>query len=166
METEIIKLFKQIIEKNASGEVFHDNMSRMAHMLGLQGFKRLHRYNACEDRERRVMFQHYVIDRYSENLEPEWVYEAPTPRSIEEMLNECIKWEESVTREMSLAGNMLIEKGYVVEGQKAQACLKDVAEEIIKAKRYKQDFEKSGYNWDYIRIVDKQIHDKYKELEK
>lgn len=166
METEIIKLFKQIIEKNASGEVFHDNMSRMAHMLGLQGFKRLHRYNAYEDRERRVMFQHYIIDRYSENLEPEWVYEAPTPRSIEEMLNEYIKWEESVTREMSLAGNMLIEKGYVVEGQKAQACLKDVAEEIIKAKRYKQDFAKANYNWDYIRIVDKQIHDKYKELGK
>ena len=60
----------------------------------------------------------------------------------------------------------LIEKGYVVEGQKAQACLCDVTNEIIKAKRYKQGFEKSGYNWEYIRIVDKEIHDKYKELEK
>lgn len=166
METEIIKLFKQIIEKNASGEMFHDNMSRMAHMLGLQGFKRLHRYNACEDRERRVMFQHYIIDRHGENLEPDWTYETPIIKSIEGMLNEYIKWEESVIREMSLAGNMLIEKGYVVEGQKAQACLCDVTNEIIKAKRYKQEFEKVGYNWEYIRIVDKQIHDKYKDIEK
>ena len=165
METEIIKLFKQIIEKNASGEVFHDNMSRMAHIWGLQGFKRLHRHNACEDRERRVTFQHYVIDRYSENLEPDWTYEAPIVKSIQEMLDEYINWEESVIRDMSIVGNTLIEEGYVVEGQKAQECLKDVTQEIIKAKRYKQDFSKAKNEWEYIRIVDKEIHKKYKEKE-
>ena len=165
MENEIIRLFKEVIEKNASGETLHDDMSRMAHMWGLQGFKRLHRVNSLEDRTRRVDFQHYVIDRYGENIEPDWDFEIPVVKNIEEMLNEYIKYEESVIYDFSRIGNTLIEKGYVVEGQKVQECLCDVATEIIKARRYKQDFEKAGYKWEYIRIVDKQIHDKYKEKE-
>lgn len=165
IDTENIKILKEVINKMADGEVFHDNMSRICHMWGLQGFKRLHRYNSLEDRNRRIKLQHYIIDRFGENLEPDWDYAVKTPNDIQEMLNYYIDWEESVIETIGEKGNKLILNKWVNEGKKIQNCLDDVSNEIMKARRYRQEFSKAEYDWEYIRYVDNKLHEKYKAKE-
>ena len=41
----------------------------------------------------------------------------------------------------------------------------ELNKEIVKCKRYMQDFESSGWSWHHIRRVDMNLHDKYKKLE-
>lgn len=46
----------------AIGCDFHENASLDSHKLGLQGFKRLHRYFSRKDNESKMKLEHYCIN--------------------------------------------------------------------------------------------------------
>lgn len=158
-----VKLLKEAIEVFAEGEMFHDTLSRSAHMKGLQGFKRWHKMQSEEDRGCRVEVQHYVIDQFGENLTPNWDYEVKTPIDIENHLSLYLDWEILVYKTISRVSNELINEGFSMEGELILKPLEGVRKEVEKVRRWLQDFEFTSYNPVYIKLVDKTLHDKLKE---
>lgn len=164
-DNEAIKLIKKAIDVFAQGEATHDSLSRIAHTLGLQGFKRWHRLQSKEDREMRIYIQHYTIDMFSVNLEPSWDYEMENPTNIKEHLEGYLDWEIYVYENISSISNELVIKNFNNESKKISECLCDVAKEIEKTRRWLQDFEYTEYDATYIKLTDKALHDKIKKIE-
>lgn len=160
-----IKLLHEAINIFADGEKFHDSMSRKFHMCGLQGMKRWHRVQSKDDRCHSIDLQHYVIDQYSENLEVTSDYMPPTPVDLESGLKAYLDWELSVYKRLAKISNDLIILEYPHESYLVKKDIDGVIKEIEKIRRWLQDFEKSNWNWAYIRIVDNRLHDKMKEIE-
>lgn len=160
-----VKLLKEAVEVFANGEMFHDSLSRSAHMKGLQGFKRWHRVQSGDDRSHRVEIQHYVIDQFGENLTPEWNYEIKTPIDIENHLSMYLDWEIYVYKTVSVIGNRLMSEGFTEESNLVLKPLKGVRKEIEKIRRWILDFEFTNYDHTYIKMVDKILHDKIKKSE-
>lgn len=160
-----IKKIHEAINIFSDGEKFHDTMSRKFHMWGLQGFKRWHRVQSLEDRSHAINLQHYSIDLFSENLDVTSTFEPPAPLDIKEGLEAYLDWEISVYERVSVIINDLINLGYLHESDTIKKCLGGVVREIEKTRRNIQDFEKSNWDWGYIRIVDHRLHEKMKEIE-
>ena len=162
---EATKLLKQAIDVFANGEMVHDSLSRSAHMKGLQGFKRWHREQSRNDRESRVKLQHYTIDLFEENLEPSWDYSVKESIDLKEHLEQYLDWEISVYVNLGVISNQLVAKGFTNESDLVLGAICGVAKEVSKIRRWLHDFEFTNYDTSYIKLVDKVLHDKIKEIE-
>lgn len=158
-----VDLLKEAVEIFSKGEVFHDTLSRSAHIKGLQGFKRWHEKQSDEDRHHRIKTQHYSIDQFGVDINPLWDSSIKIPGNIEKHLGKYLEWEIYVYKSLSEIGNELMNRGFAEESILVLSPLEGVRKEIKNIRRWIQDFEFTGYNPIYIKLVDKLVCDKSKE---
>lgn len=164
-KTEGLKLLQRALDVFAHGEMQHDVWSRKAHMMNMQGLKRWHKLQSEDDRCSRVELQHYIIDMFGVNLEPKWDYKEIESDTLEKLVTDYLSWEVSVYSELANVSNALMLLEMPCEATIVAAPLKEVRKEIEKARRMLADYE--YVNWDkaYIKLQDKKLHDKVKDIE-
>lgn len=162
----VVDMLAEAINIGSRGMMFHGKMALIAHSMGLQGQKRIHRYNAREDANYMMHIQHYAIDMHGSAISPDtapWV--IPEITDVKSYLQAYLDYELDVEAKMNNLVNRLViaEKN----GEAAQVQnIKCVQKEIEKIRRWMQSFELSGWDMAYILDLDKKLHDKYKEKEK
>lgn len=164
-DNEGLKLLQEAINIFANGEKFHNKASLNTHKWGLQGFKRWHKEQSKEDRCNYIELQHYIIDMFSEVLEPTGSYGEISALDFKEHLSNYLDWEIYVYTELSRIAIELANLGYTYEMDMIAKHTKDVRKEIEKVRRWLHDFDKAEFDWKYIRIIDMKLHDKMKEIE-
>ncbi len=158
---------KKAMDCKLKGVMFHSNASRSAHMMGLQGMKRWHRCQMKDDFKQLVELQHYTIDQFGVNYDPEFEATpgATTITDTQSLLKAYNEYESKYYGIMSDIANQLTLGNYSNEAGLIRDILCGVAKELEKSRRWYQDFEKANWDWAYIRIVDAKLHDKVKEQE-
>lgn len=151
----------------AIGCDFHENVSLDSHKLGLQGFKRLHRYFSRKDNEAKMKLEHYCIDMFGEKVMPDWdkLEKPKMSNTVKEMLESYLEHETEKYATIAEIANILTMNEFLHESHMLRKELEPVTREIIKCKRYIQDFENSDWSWHHIRYIDNMLHTKYKEKE-
>lgn len=166
-EHTIIRLYSDVIAKFAEGLMFHTDASLNSHVMGLQGFKRLHRFMAFKDREVMIKLQHYVIDMCGIKIDVDWnKLKIPKYDSVKDMFSVYLEYETQKQDYLSEIYKEMMKYGFVYDAKLVSEPLCDLSKEITKCRRYIQDFSSSGWSWHHIRRVDMNLHDKYKEIEK
>ena len=160
-----IKLLERAINIFFEGEMQHDIWSRELHMLGFQGLKRWHKLQSLVDRENRVCLQHEVIDIFGVNIEVQFK-STPNPISdLESYYRNYLDWEIYVYEELNEIANELVESGYNEEACYLLKDLKNVKKEVEKIRRHIQDAEIVQYDMSYLKIMDKELHERLKPKE-
>ena len=160
-------LLKRAINMFAIGQMFHSNASLESHKMGLQGFKRLHRYYARKDIEAKMKLEHYAIDMFGMTIKPDWesFSELKDIKTVKEMLDCYLEHEMNKYAELAEVANELTVNEFLNESHMIREELECVAREIIKCRRYIQDYENSAWSWHHIRYIDNMLHDKFKKKE-
>lgn len=167
LEDIILEQLMRAINAFAIGCDFHENASLDSHKLGLQGFKRLHRYFSRKDNESKMKLEHYCIDMFGEKVMPDWdkLEKPKMSNTVKEMLESYLEHETEKYATIAEIANILTMNEFLHESHMLRKELEPVTREIIKCKRYIQDFENSDWSWHHIRYIDNMLHTKYKEKE-
>lgn len=159
--------FKRAINMFAIGQMFHANASLESHKMGLQGFKRLHRYYSRKDNEAKMKLEHYAIDMFGMIIKPDWanISDLKDMHNVKEMLEYYLEHETDKYAELAEIANELTVNEFLHESHMIREGLECVSREIIKCKRYIQDHENSDWSWHHIRYIDNMLHKKFKKKE-
>lgn len=158
-----LDLMRQAINVGANGEVWHHKHMLWCQANGLQGHKRLNRFESGEDRAWYVKMQNYVLDMFGEVLEPDWDYTITAPADIPGYLDAYLDWENSVYTRLSSIANDLVVAGFPCEAELVQEGLP--RKEIERVRRMLTEYALSGWDMSYILIRDRELHGKVKALE-
>lgn len=164
-DSSLYSYLKRAVDVFADGEVFHTHMSFSTQLMGFQGHKRLNRYQAAEDRCHRLKLQHYIIDMFGENIQPDWSYTPPVATSMKDYLDKYLTWEIGVYETISRTVINLVESGYLCEADLIKECLPGVRKEIEKVRRMIKEYGMVDYDMVYVLEADKKLHDKIKKME-
>jgi hypothetical protein len=158
-----MELLRDAINIGANGEAWHHEMMLWTQASGLQGHKRLNRYESGEDREHYIRMQNYALDMFGETLEPSWDYAVTAPVDIKGYLEAYLDWEDSVYTRLSAIANELTVLGFPCEAEMVSDGLP--RKELERVRRMLTEYALSGWDMPYILIKDRELHNKIKELE-
>lgn len=161
---EMLELLQDAVNIGAHGEAWHHKHMLWAQSVGLQGHKRLNRYESCKDRAQYIKLQNYVLDMFGEIIEPEWDYAVAAPEDIKEYLDAYINWENSVYTRLAAISNRLIVMGFPCEAELVREGLP--RKELEKVRRMLTEYALAGWDMTYILPADKALHDKIKAKER
>lgn len=161
---EAVGLLREAINISAQGEMWHHKHMLWAQFHGLQGHKRLNRYESEHDRKHSIKLQNYCIDMFGEIVEPEWGYTVAEPGDIREYLEGYLDWENSVYTRLAEINSELIQMGFPYEAKLVREGLP--MKEIGKVRCMLEEYGLSGWDMTYILIKDKELHEKMKKKEK
>lgn len=159
----MIELMREAINIGAHGEAWHHKHMLWTQARGLQGHKRLNRYESGCDRAHYIKMQNYCIDMFSEVIEPTWDYTVTAPVDIKGYLEAYLDWEDSVYSRLATISNDLIVMGYPCEAELVREGLP--RKEVEKVRRMLTEYGLSGWDMPYILLKDKELHDRIKEKE-
>jgi hypothetical protein len=154
---------QEAITIGAHGEAFHHKMMLWAQSHGLQGHKRLHRYESGEDQAWYIKMQNYAVDMFGVVIEPDWDYSAPVPTDIKGYLESYLDWENSVYSRLASIANDLTVAGFPCEAELVSDGMP--RKEIERVRRMLTEYSLSGWDMAYILIRDKELHEKVKGWE-
>lgn len=160
---EMLELLREAVNIGAHGEVWHHRHMLWAQSMGLQGHKRLNRYESGKDRAHYIKLQNYCLDMFGEILQPSWDYAVTAPEDIKSYLEGYIAWENSVYTRLADISNRLIVMGFPCESELVREGLP--RKELEKVRRMLTEYSLSGWDMTYILPADKELHDKVKEKE-
>lgn len=160
---EMLELLREAVNIWANGEVWHHAHMLWAQSMGLQGHKRLNRYESCKDRAHYIKLQNYCLDMFGEIVMPDWDFEATPPDDIKGYLEGYIAWENSVYIRLADINNRLIVMGFPCEADLVKDGLPQ--KELKKVRRMLVEYGMSGWDMAYILPADKALHDKMKKKE-
>lgn len=160
---EMLELLREAVSIGAHGEVWHHKHMLWAQSMGLQGHKRLNRYESGKDRAHYIKLQNYAMDMFGEVVEPDWNYTVDEPEDIKGYLEGYIAWENSVYTRLADISNRLIVMGFPCEAELVREGLP--RKELEKVRRMLTEYGLSGWDMTYILPADKALHDKMKEKE-
>lgn len=160
---EMLELLQEAVNIGANGEVWHHAHMLWAQSMGLQGHKRLNRYESSKDRKHYIKLQNYVLDMFGEIIEPNWNYTVESPEDIKGYLESYIVWENGVYTRLADISNRLIVMGFPCEAELVREGLP--RKELEKVRRMLTEYGLSGWDMTYILPADKALHDKIKEKE-
>lgn len=158
-----LDLLQKAINIGAHGEMWHHKHMLWAQSKGLQGHKRLNRYESTCDRAYYIKMQNYCIDMFGEVIEPDWGYTVAAPMDIKGYLEAYLDWEDSVYTRLAAISNDLIVMGFSCEAELVREGLP--RKEVEKVRRMLTEYGLSGWDMTYILIKDLELHEKIKELE-
>jgi hypothetical protein len=159
-----LALMQQAIDISANGEAWHHKMMLWTQASGLQGHKRLNRYESAEDRTHYVEMQNYCLDMFGETPEPSWSYDIMAPADVPGYLEAYLDWENSVYSRLASIANDLTVEGFPCEAALVSEGLP--RKEIERVRRMITEYGLSGWDMSYILIKDRELHEKIKALEK
>lgn len=164
--SDVVSMLKEAVGIGARGMMFHGAMSRLMHSMGFHGDKRLHRYEAHNDADYMMCVQHFAIDLYDANLEPEL---APWPldavMDMKNALETYLAYEQDTYKRICNLANRLIAAEYLTEAHLVKKNVECVTKEIEKIYRRMKEYEQTEWEMEYILLADKVRHDKYKKKE-
>lgn len=160
---QVIDLMREAINISAHGEMWHHKHMLWAQSKGLQGHKRLNRYESGCDRCHYIKMQNYCIDMFGEVIEPDWNYTVAAPADIKDYLEAYLDWENSVYARLSAIFAELENMGFPCEAKLVREGLPK--DEIKKVRRMLTEYGLSGWDMSYILLKDKRLHKKIKKLE-
>lgn len=161
---EMLGLLREAINIGANGEMWHHKHMLWCQSKGLQGHKRLNRYESACDRAHYIKMQNYCIDMFGEIIEPDWDYAVAAPKDIKGYLEAYLSWENSVYTRLGAISNSLETMGFPCEAELVRRGLPK--NEICKVRRMLTEYSLSEWNMAYILIKDKKLHDKIKKIKK
>lgn len=161
---EMLGLLREAINISAQGEVWHHKHMLWCQSKGLQGHKRLNRYESACDRAHYIKMQNYCIDMFGEIIEPDWDYAVAAPEDIKGYLESYLNWENSVYTRLGAISNSLETMGFPCEAALVQRGLPE--KEIGKVRRMLTEYGLAGLDMTYILLKDKELHEKMKKKEK
>lgn len=160
---ETLELLREAVNIGANGEVWHHKHMLWAQSIGLQGHKRLNRYESCKDRAHYIKLQNYALDMFGEVIEPDWNYTVDAPEDIPGYLDGYIAWENSVYTRLADISNRLIVMGFPCEAELVREGLP--RKELEKVRRMLTEYGLSGWDMAYILQADKELHERIKKKE-
>lgn len=159
----MLSLMREAINICAHGSMWHLKHMLWAQSHGLQGHKRLNRYESKCDREHYIKMQNYCIDMFGEVVEPEWDYVVSAPDDIKGYLEAYLEWEDGVYSKLASISNELIVMGFPCEAELVRDGLP--RKEVEKVRRMLVEYGLSGWDMPYILIRDRELHNQIKEKE-
>lgn len=159
-----INLLREAINIGAHGEMWHHKHMLWCQSKGLQGHKRLNRYESKCDREHYIKMQNYCIDMFGEAIEPDWDYTVTAPMDIKGYLEAYLDWENSVYTRLGDIANNLENMGMPCEAALVRKGLPNKELECVR--RMLAEYGLSGFDMTYILLKDKKLHEKIKKTEK
>lgn len=111
---EMLELLREAVDIGAHGEMWHHAHMLWAQSMGLQGHKRLNRYESGKDRAHYIKLQNYALDMFGDAIQPSWNYVVTAPEDIKGYLKSCIDWENSVYTRLADISSRLIVMGFSV----------------------------------------------------
>ena len=159
----MLSLMREAINIEAHGSMWHLKHMLWAQSHGLQGHKRLNRYESKCDREHYIKMQNYCIDMFGEVVEPEWDYIVSAPDDIKGYLESYLEWEDGVYSKLAAISNELIVMGFPCEAELVRDGLP--RKEVEKVRRMLVEYGLSGWDMPYILIRDRELHNQIKEKE-
>lgn len=160
---EMLELLREAVTIGAHGEIWHHKHMLWAQSMGLQGHKRLNRYESGKDRAHYIKLQNYCLDMFGEIVEPNWDFEVTPPEDIKAYLEGYIAWENSVYTRLADISNRLIVSGFPCEAELVREGLP--RKELEKVRRMLAEYGLSGWDMTYILPADKELHEKIKAKE-
>lgn len=160
----LLDLMREAINIGAHGSMWHHKHMLWAQSRGLQGHKRLNRWESKCDREHYIKLQNYCIDMFGTVLEPDWSYPVSAPADIKGYLEAYLDWEDSVYSRLAAISNELIVLGFPCEAELVREDLP--RKEIEKVRRMLTEYSLSGWDMPYILLKDRELHNRIKEKEK
>lgn len=160
---EMLELLREAVNIGANGEAWHHAHMLWAQSMGLQGHKRLNRYESSKDRAHYIKLQNYCLDMFGEVIEPDWNYTMTAPEDIQGYLESYLAWENSVYARLADISNRLIVAGFPWEAELVREGLP--RKELEKVRRMLTEYGLSGWDMTYILPADKALHDRMKEKE-
>ena len=145
---EMLELLREAVNIGANGEVWHHAHMLWAQSMGLQGYKRLNRYESCKDRAHYIKLQNYALDMFGEILQPSWDYVVTAPEDIKGYLEGYIVWENSVYTRLADISSRLIVMGFPSEAKLVREGLP--RKELEKVRRMLTEYGLSGWDMTYI----------------
>lgn len=161
---EMLELLREAVNIGAHGEVWHHAHMLWAQSMGLQGHKRLNRYESGKDRAQYIKIQNYCLDMFGEILQPSWDYAVTAPEDIKSYLEGYVAWENSVYDRLGDIMAQLITSGFPCEAELVREGLP--RKELEKVRRMLAEYSLSGWDMTYILPADKKLHDRMKRKEK
>lgn len=159
-----IDLMREAINISANGEIWHHKHMLWAQSRGLQGHKRLNRYESARDRCHYIRMQNYCIDMFGEVIEPDLDYTVTAPMDIKSYLEAYLDWEDSVYTRLGSIANELENMGMPCESKLVRSGIP--CNEIERVRRMLAEYSLSGWDMTYILLADKKLHKKIKKKEK
>lgn len=160
---EMLELLREAVNIEAHGEVWHHQHMLWAQSMGLQGHKRLNRYESGKDRAHYIKLQNYALDMFGETIEPDWDFSVVAPEDIKGYLEGYVAWENSVYTRLSDISSRLIVMGFPCEAELVRDGLP--RKELQKVRRMLTEYSLSGWDMTYILRADKELHDRIKKKE-
>lgn len=160
---QMLDLMQEAINIGAHGEMWHHKHMLWAQSRGLQGHKRLNRYESKCDREHYIKMQNYCIDMFAEIIEPDLNYAIQAPADIKGYLEAYLDWEDSVYTRLAKISNDLIIMGFPCEAELVREGLPK--KEVEKVRRMLTEYGLSGWDMTYILLKDRDLHEKVKCME-
>lgn len=160
----VYDLLHEAINIEAHGSMWHQQHMLWCHLKGLQGHKRLNRYESEQDRRHYIEMQNYCIDMFGELIEPEWDYTLTPPADLKGYLEAYLEWEDSVYTRLSQISAELEDMGFSCEAKLVRKGIP--RREIEKVRRMLEKYTLSGWDMSYILIADHKLHEKMKKKEK
>lgn len=160
---EMLELLREAVDIGSNGEVWHHKHMLWAQSMGLQGHKRLNRYESRKDRAHYIKLQNYALDMFGEILQPSWNYVVTAPEDIKSYLEGYIAWENSVYTRLADISKQLIVMSFLREAKLVKEGLPQ--KELKKVRRMLTEYGLSGWDMAYILQADKELHDRIKKKE-
>lgn len=160
---EMIALMRDAINISAHGSMWHHKHMLWCQAHGLQGHKRLNRWESHCDREHYIKMQNYCIDMFGEVVEPDWSYTVTQPTDIKGYLEAYLDWENDVYTRLASISNNLIVMGFPCEAELVRDGLP--RKEVEKVRRMLSEYGMSGWDMPYILLKDRELHNYIKGKE-
>jgi ferritin len=161
---ELVALVNNIIATEEIVRQIELHESSQAHVMGLQGFKRFHRYNAM-DRAKHSMMLRCHLEEYH-HVEPYISINFETPKDTAtqvESLKIMYDKSKSHIETLSTAMKMAFDEGETLLGDYIGCLIKDESKEAEQYNRIILDMKREGAD---VNFISHELHEKYKKKEK
>lgn len=160
----MLDLLREAVNLAAHGSMWHHKHMLWAQARGLQGHKRLNRFESNCDRAHYIKIQNYCVDMFGDIIEPDWDYTVAASADIRAYLESYIDWEDGVYTRLGEISAQLIEMGFPCEAKLVLDGLP--RKELERVRRMLTEYGLSGWDMAYILQADKELHGKMKKKEK
>lgn len=160
---EMLDLLREAVNIGAHGEVWHHKHMLWAQSLGLQGHKRLNRYESGKDQTHYIKLQNYCLDMFWEAIEPDWDYTVDDSEDIKGYPESYVAWEDSEYTRLGDISARLIALGFPCKTKLVREGMP--RKELKRVRRMLTEYGLSGWDMTYILPADKELHDRIKGKE-